>query len=214
MTARAWPLAVAAGRRRDYSTVLAPDIISTEYGVLVESLSPGPVGGPPRVRAVTTASGRRLTVAYRTHALTGADVGGGDPGPVRDEQGRPLLMMYGLARAGTATSPPGASDLDRARGPALAAYRRFLAGEEAFRALPSQAVPVDWPGAAAPRAPSGRRVWTAGVVALAVVAVVALLGWFVLRPGGESVPCPELTAARVAPAAATCPPTSAPAPRR
>ncbi len=211
MTAHAWPVAVAAGRRRDYSTVLAPSVMSTEYGVLVESLSPGPVGGPAQVRAVTTASGGRFTVAYRTHALTGADAGGGDPGPVRDEQGRPLLLMYGLARTGTTTSPPASSDLDRAAGPALAAYRHFLAGEEAFRALSSQAVPVDWPGAATPPAPPGRRVWTAGIAALTLVALVALLGWFFLRSGGEEAPCPDLTTAKVAPAAtATCPPTTAP----
>ncbi|MEV0715876.1 hypothetical protein [Asanoa sp. NPDC050611] len=178
MTGRVWPVAVAAGRRRDYSTVLAPEIISTEYGVLVESLSPGPTGGPARVRALTTASGARLTVAYRTHPLTTAD-----GRPLRDEQGRPLLMMYGLARTGTTTSPPPEADLDRALGPALAAYREFLAGEEAFRALPSRAVPVDWPGGAAATRPPDRRLFRAGLAALAVVAVVALLGWFLLRPG-------------------------------
>lgn len=211
MTGHAWPVAVAAGRRRDYSTVLAPSVMSTEYGVLVESLSPGPVGGPARVRAVTTASGGRYTVAYRTHALTGADVGFRDAGPVRDEQGRPLLMMYGLARAGTTTSPPSSSDLDRAAGPALAAYRHFLTDEESFRALSSQAVEVDWPGGAPLPAPSGRRVWMAGVAALTLVAVVALLGWFFLRSGGEEAPCPDLTTAKVAPAAAaTCPPATAP----
>ncbi|GIF69074.1 hypothetical protein Ais01nite_71090 [Asanoa ishikariensis] len=212
MTARAWPVAVAAGRRRDYSTVLTPEIISTEYGVLVESLSPGPVGGAPRVRAVTTASGGRLTVAYRTHALTGFDVGRGDPAPLRDEQGRPLLMMYGLARTGTTTSPPPPSDLDKAMGPALAAYRGFLAGEEAFRAVPSRAVPVDWSSGAEPVRRPDRRGWTAGVAALAVVAVVALIGWFLLRPGGRTAECPELTA-RVATAPTTCAPATAPSER-
>ncbi|MEV4537865.1 hypothetical protein AB0J82_29210 [Asanoa sp. NPDC049518] len=213
MTARAWPVAVAAGRRRDYSTVLTPEIISTEYGVLVESLSPGPVGGAARVRAVTTASGGRLTVAYRTHALTGVDVGFADPGPLRDEQGRPLLMMYGLARGGTTTSRPASSDLDGALAPALAAYRRFLAGEEAFRALPSRAVLVDWSsGADSAQRPERRRRWVAGVAALAVVAVVALVGWLVMRPGGGPMPCPDLTA-RIATAPTTCAPATAPAGR-
>ncbi|GAA1892062.1 hypothetical protein [Asanoa iriomotensis] len=192
-----WPVAVAAGRRRDYSTVLAPDIIATEYGVLVESLSPGPVGGPARVRAVTTAGGTRLTVAYRTHPLTN-----GDGSPLRDEQGRPLLMMYGLARTGTTTNPPAEADLDHARGPALAAYREFLAGEEAFRALPSRPVPVHWAGGSDAAGRRDPRLFRAGLAALAVVVVVALIGWFFLRPGADPGPC--LTA-RVD-AKATCPP--------
>jgi len=139
-------------------------------------------------------------------------VGGADPGPLRDEQGRPLLMMYGLARTGTTTSPPRPSDIDGAWGPALGAYRRFLAGEEAFRALPSQAVAVEWSAPSAPERRPDRRGWLAGVAALAAVAVVALIGWFLLRPGGRTADCPDLTA-RVATAPTTCAPTTAPAER-
>ncbi|GIF51656.1 hypothetical protein DFJ67_5929 [Asanoa ferruginea] len=214
MTAtHAWPAAVAAGRRRDYSTVLAPDVLADGYGVLVEVLSPGPVGGPPRMR---TLGGGRFTVAYVTHALTTADLGEeGAERPLRDEQSRPLLMMYGLVRAGTTSTPPRQSDLDGARRVALAAYRHFLAGEEAFRALTSRAVPVDWPGASAAQPPApGRRFGRAGVVAGALLVLVALVGWFFLRSGGEPNPCAPATAVVVAsPAPATCPPTTGP-PRR
>jgi hypothetical protein len=206
----AWPAAVAAGRRRDYSTVLAPDVLAGGYGVLVEALSPGPVGGPPRMR---TLGGGRFTVAYVTHALTTADLGEEDKRPLRDEQSRPLLMMYGLVRAGTTSTPPRQSDLDGARRVALAAYRHFLAGEEAFRALASRAVPVDWPGAAAaePSPPDRRRLGRAGVVAGALVVLVALVGWFFLRSGGETRSCAPATAVVVAsPAPATCPPTTRP----
>ncbi|GIF77157.1 hypothetical protein [Asanoa siamensis] len=195
---RAWPIAVAAGRRRDYSTVLTPEIISTEYGVLAESLSPGPVGGAPRVRAVTTASGVRLTVAYRTHALTA----------VRDQQGRPLLMMYGLARTGTTTSPPSDADLDRAWDPAIAAYERFLAGEEAFAALPSRAVPTDWPGGGTVSPAPERPGLRTGIAALTAAVVVVLVGWFLLRPGDDPRPCLARTTATVDATAPTCTPTT------
>ncbi|MEV4623518.1 hypothetical protein AB0J74_33025 [Asanoa sp. NPDC049573] len=203
----AWPAAVAAGRRRDYSTVLAPDVLADGYGVLVEALSPGPVGGPPRLR---TLGGGRFTVAYVTHALTTADLGEpGAPRPLRDEQSRPLLMMCGLVRAGTTSTPPRESDLDGARRVALAAYRHFLAGEEAFRALPSRAVPVDWPGGVPAATPARDRRFGRAGVAAALVVLVALVGWFFLRSGGETAPCAPATAVVVAsPAPATCPPTT------
>jgi len=204
----AWPAAVAAGRRRDYSTVLAPDILTDGYGVLVEALSPGPVGGPPRMR---TLGGGRLTVAYVTHALTTADLGEATGRPLRDEQSRPLLMMYGLVRTGTTTTPPRRSDLDGAKRVALAAYRHFLAGEEAFRALSSRAVPVDWPGGGAEPPPAkDRRVRRAGVVAAALVVAVALIGWFFLRSGGNPRPCAPPAVVAASPAPASCPPTTGP----
>jgi hypothetical protein len=117
-------------------------------------------------------------------------------------------MMYGLVRAGTTSKPPQQSDLDGAKRVALAAYRHFLAGEEAFRALTSRAVPVDWPGAAAVEPPPpDHRLGRAGVVAGALVVLVALVGWFFLRSGGEPTPCAPATAVVVeSPAPATCPP--------
>ena len=205
--------------------MLAPEVLADGYGVLVEALSPGPVGGPPRLR---TLSGGRFTVAWVTHALTMADLGGTAAVPLRDEQSRPLLMMYGLVRAGTTSTPPPPSDLDGAKRVALAAYRHFLAGEETFRALSSRAVAVDWPGAAPvtpPAARNGRpgraagvagsvrdrRLGRAGAVAAVVAVTAALAGWFLLRPGADPRPCaPAPAVVAASPVAATCPPTSRP----
>ena len=113
-----------------------------------------------------TLGGGRFTVAYVTHALTTADLGEAGREPLRDEQSRTLLMMS----AWCAQAPP-----PRHRNSPIWTVRSgwpdrlpTLPGreEEAFRALASRAVPVDWPVAAAAATPAqDRKVGRAGVAA-------------------------------------------------
>ena len=73
-----WPFLVAAGRRRDYTTLLAPRFLVAEldHGVLEQVVRPDARG---RVRRPWWRSARgrglRLSVAYATHLLTPADLG-------------------------------------------------------------------------------------------------------------------------------------------
>jgi hypothetical protein len=145
-TGRGWPFLVAAGRRRDFTAVLAPAFLVTDldYGVLPEVIGPATPGDPPRVSHLRTRHGRRLTLVSTTRVLAPGDLT--DPlqraGGVRDEHGRPLRLVYGFAYPDTVDVQPARADLDAAREPALAAYGRFLADEEGFSVVASQPFPL------------------------------------------------------------------------
>jgi hypothetical protein len=150
--ARGWPVLVGAGRRRDFSTLLAPDFLvaGREYGVLSETLRPFPDGDPPRLVQTPIADGHWLGVVYATYPLTSADLtepapgsnaaprSGEPPRPLRDEHSRPLRLMYGFASPDVRFDEPAEADLELARTFALRAYRRFLDDEEGFTVLSSQ----------------------------------------------------------------------------
>ncbi|MGW4461901.1 hypothetical protein [Micromonospora sp. NPDC004704] len=211
--AQGWPVLVGPGRRRDYSTLLAPDFLvaGQEYGVLAQALSPFPDDAPPRTVVAPLAGGRRLAIVYVTYPLTTADLGGtaptpGEPPrPFRDEHSRPLRLMYGIACSDALIDEPAEVDLGTARTYALRAYRRFLDDEEGFTVLASESFPLRSrttplhsrtaaaPVGAVPTPPDRPRprprrlLWLgAAIVAVAILTVLAIL---VFRPEAES-PCP------------------------
>ena len=162
-TPSGWPFLVAAGRRRDYRTLLAPEFLvaDLDYGILDQAVRPTPETGPATVVEVRTARGRPLTIVYATHRLTAADLidpvpgrthpagrPADAPGPdapgsdPRDEHGRPLRLIYGYATPDGYFPEPAPADLDSARTVALTTYRRFLADEERVEVTPVVPVPT------------------------------------------------------------------------
>ena len=196
-----WPFLIGSGRRRDYSTLMAPDFLvaELEYGILDEKVSPIPVGAPARVIEVTARGGRRLAIAYATHLVTADDVAGPQATPgaevagPRDEHSRPLRLSFGFVCPDASIDGPAEADLDVARVAALDVYRRFLDNEEGFGVVPSSAFPlrsgitvVAAPARPAPvpgvpstaggfAAPSRPARWLWGLAAVAGVALVVLV---------------------------------------
>jgi hypothetical protein len=205
-----WPFLVAAGRRRDYRTLLAPEplVAVLDYGVLDEVVRPS--GPAPTVVDATTRAGRRISVVFATHLLTPADLGppGSSAAGVRDEHGRPLRLIYGFVCLDASVGEPAGADLAHARTTALETYRRFLADEdrltvEASAPFPVRSGTVTRP--VAPTAPVGRRAPTvlAGTVAVAVLAVLgagAAVAWH--RPAPAPAACPSAPAGARPPAPA------------
>jgi len=78
-----WPFLVASGRRRDYSTLLAPQFLvaDLDYGILDQAVRPASEPEPPTVVEVRTPHGRRLTLVYATHLLTAVDLAEPGAGP-------------------------------------------------------------------------------------------------------------------------------------
>jgi hypothetical protein len=148
-TAQGWPFLVGRGRRRGYSTLLAPDFLVEQetYGILEEAVDPSSAGEAPQAVGLTLPAGHRLTVVYAVHRVTAADLGEDAPDPV-DEHSRPLRVMYGFVCAGSSgpsQEDPAAAeaDLGIARGAALDRYRRFLASaEQEIGVEPSAAYPL------------------------------------------------------------------------
>jgi hypothetical protein len=163
----AWPFLVAAGRTRDYSTLLAPEFLVTDldYGFLDEVVRPAE--GGPSVTDVRTRAGRRLTVVYATHALPAADV---------DEHGRPLRLIYGFVTA-ELVAEPAPEDLRTALDVALPVYRRFRQDENTVAVAAGLPYPlrslVHKAFAAPVSARRNPRTATMVVGGLAVVAAIA-----------------------------------------
>lgn len=146
-----WPFLVAAGRRRDYAVVLAPDFLvaSGDQGFLVESVPPVSEHDGSRTVIESSDSGRRLHVTYHSHVLTPVDLRSpdgevGPPSSARDEHNRPLRLMVGFVSEQGPSGPEEdvAADLDECLPVALAAYRDFLDDEEDHDALPSHGLPL------------------------------------------------------------------------
>lgn len=194
--ARGWPFLVGAGRRRDYSVLLAPDFLVTEatHGQLGGLATPTPPDAEPRVLETLTRTGQRLAIAYATHLVTTADV----PRP-RDEHSRPLKFMYGFVCPDGRIETAATADLDAARAAALGAYRGFLADENHFTTVTSTAYLLHstiaaWPardlrtraGTRRPRR-RGMLAWSAAAAA----AVCALLTAVLLITGRGNEPAPN-----------------------
>ncbi len=219
MTSTGWPFLVAAGRRRDYSTLLAPDflIADLDYGILDEVVRPTSEAGPATVVEVRTRGGRRLTIVYATHLLTTADLPARASG-VRDEHGRPLRLIYGFAALDTWIPAPAQDDLDAARDAALAVYRRFLGDEERFAVVPSRPFPLRSAVRAMLAAPEPvsshpprRALWLGGAALAAGLAVAAAVSGFGQHaPAIAPVSCPTAGPSLIAvPSAGVAPPASA-----
>jgi hypothetical protein len=147
-TAQGWPFLIGRGRRRGYTTLLAPDFLVAEqaHGALEEIIAPSAGDDHTRTARLASTSGRRLTVVYATHRVTAADIG--EPADPVDEHSRPLQIMYGFVCPETWASPQpdpaiAESDLRTARTAALDSYRRFLStAEDAVTVEPSVAYPL------------------------------------------------------------------------
>ncbi|GAA1285985.1 hypothetical protein Psi02_56280 [Planotetraspora silvatica] len=139
MSGYAWPFLVARGRRLGYRTLLAPGFLISagEHGVLDDTVVPDSQEDRAAVVETETPSGRRISIVHATHIVTAADVAEPGTPPTerapRDTHSRPLQLIYGFVYVGGGAGPPGADDLRICRELSLAAYRRFLADEEAFR---------------------------------------------------------------------------------
>ncbi|MEV5965048.1 hypothetical protein AB0L70_24990 [Kribbella sp. NPDC051952] len=147
-----WSFLVARGRQQGYQTLLAPDFLaeSNEYGVLGE-LTGGDL--EPAIARLHGLSAGDVVLAYRTQRLVDGDLAGG--GPVTDEFGRPLELLYGFVVRAESLSHVDEGDFDQARAEAIATYERFLADESAFGLATSQAfTPRSIPAAAEPLQPT------------------------------------------------------------
>jgi hypothetical protein len=223
--AMGWPFLVAAGRRRDYTTLLAPGFLVDEldHGVLERVLRPD--AGPERAAVVTARSGRGrpLVVVHATHLLTPADLDGDGPlpaglggGDARDEHGRPLRLIYGFTVPDVSTVEPDETDLRRAWERVLPAYRSFLLDEERatvvgsapFRLRSAVGAPVPPPVDATA---GGTRRWLGVLVVAALLAVVIAGSMLWVRRNAQPAPKPTACASAtdVPPALppASCPPT-------
>jgi hypothetical protein len=144
---------------------------------------------------------------YRSERLGDGDVGWLS-GPVTDQFGRPLELLYGFVLRGGAISEVDDADLDTARAEAIATYRRFLAAESAFvreisqpfvlRSIPElvlSTTPAHFvdPAAGAPEpvavAASPSRIARRNLVLIVVgaIAVSAAVWALLLRGGGGPV---------------------------
>jgi hypothetical protein len=140
-----WPFLVARGRRQDYRCVLVPEFLDRlgGRGFLADSVSGNDSGAPPTVAHLADAPGGPITLVYRAHRLTRADLADTSEPYVLDEHGRPLHLLYGLAyqnqsvRVFADVEP----DLDVALAAALSAYRDFWRDEIGFRTRTSKPVP-------------------------------------------------------------------------
>jgi len=213
-----WAFLVARGRRKGYQSLLMPDFLvqSNEYGVLGQTSSGDfPSEGAPKVSRIGGLAAGDVTYAYVTRRLTPADLEGSPAaGPVTDEFGRPLELLYGFVCRGADILDLDDADLAAVRAEALQTYRRFLADESGFTLVSAQAFvlrsntapaqqqqPVPVPpqqhslpepaplsdAAPAPYPPPvPQRPRYTPVLAGAGVVVVSLIAWLVLIRGGDA----------------------------
>ena len=219
-----WAFAIGAGRHLDYRVIAAPDFLirSGEYGFLGDIARPAGHGQPNQLLHATTPGGQHLTIACVTQAITTNDITDSSHpttvnDAVRDEQNRPLRLIFGIAIDRRLVGTVDQSDIEAARTAALLAYQSFLTQEDDFTVLSSTAFPLhseltpadhmtpntigarsatsgaDTPAhhpiGPARHGPGGNRVTSVllGLMALAIVAVLAVL---VLRGTNSAPTCP------------------------
>lgn len=216
---RGWAFLVARGRRRGYQSLLMPDFLvqSNEYGVLGQTASGDfPSEGAPKISRLNGLAAGDVTLAYVTRRLTPADLEGSPAaGPVTDEFGRPLDLLYGFVCRGADILNLDEADLAAVRAEALQTYQHFLADESGF-ALASahpfvlrsttapmqQPVPEPTPLVNAPASylletpaeqatpahqpPVPRRPTRTPVLAGAGIIVISLIAWLAIIRGGDA----------------------------
>jgi hypothetical protein len=145
-----WAFLVARGRDRGYRSILVPDFLaeSGERSVLTESLDADvDSAGPPRILPLKAGRAGPITVVYRSHRMTPADLADAafdaSAGQlVTDQHGRPLDLLYGFVSRAPGISAVRELDLATAKRLALDVYRDFLSDEAGFRTSTSRAYPV------------------------------------------------------------------------
>ncbi|MGW6279864.1 hypothetical protein [Kribbella sp. NPDC055071] len=152
-SAYGWSFLVARGRHTGYQTLLAPDFLaeSNEYGVLGEATGADAETAITRLHGLAAGD---VVLAYRTQRLTDADLGAAAGGPLTDEFGRPLELMYGFAVRAAAIGVVDDADFDQARAEAISTYQQFLADESGFRLETARAFALRSTPAAAEPAPA------------------------------------------------------------
>ena len=91
------------------------------------------IGSAPRISRIDGLAAGDLAVACVTHRLTPADLAGTPAaGPVTDEFGRPLELLYGVVCRGVDIIGLDDTDLATVQAEALQTYQRFLADESGF----------------------------------------------------------------------------------
>lgn len=148
-TEMGWAFAIGAGRHLDYRVILAPDFLvrSREYGFLGDVARPTEPGQPAQLLPVTTPAGRQLTIGCASQSLLTSDIADSTHpatvnDAVRDEQNRPLRLIFGVAIDKQCVGTMDRSDMETARAVALGAYRDFLTREDEFTVVPSTAYPL------------------------------------------------------------------------
>ncbi|HTY34011.1 hypothetical protein [Mycobacterium sp.] len=145
-----WAFLVARGRHRGYRSILAPDFLaeSGEHRMLAEFIVDDvDSAGPPRIIPLMARRAGPVTVVYRSHRMTPADLAdaasdASDGQPVTDQHGRPLDLLYGFVSRAPGISQAREDDLATAKCQALDVYRDFLSDEAGFRTATSHAYPV------------------------------------------------------------------------
>jgi hypothetical protein len=197
-----WAFLIARGRQQGYQALLVPDFLaeSNEYGVLDQATGGESAVGITPVHGLAAGD---VVLVYRSERLGAGDLGWLS-GPVTDQFGRPLELLYGFVLRGGGISEVDDADLATARDEAIATYRRFLAAESAFerevskpfvvRSIPELVLSsatahlVD-PGAGAPEpvavAPSPSPIARRSLVLIVVLAIAVSAGvWALLLRGG------------------------------
>ncbi|MEV0159625.1 hypothetical protein [Nonomuraea fuscirosea] len=186
-----WPFLIARGHRAGYRTLLAPAPLLAvgDHTVLADHVEPGAVPDRPGVIALTTPSGRPISVVHATRQVSAADLGQADA--PRDEHGRPLHLLYGFVCLHARTVTPDEADLRTALTTALTVYRTFLANENGFATEAAKPFPLR--STLEPAAPERHRAVARIAVAAVLLAVLlAGLRW-VGVPDEPSPPGPAPT---------------------
>ena len=133
VTAYGWTFLVARGRRQGYRSLLVPDFLaeSNEYGVLGQATGGAvPAVDEHRIARVNGLAAGDVVLTYQTHRLAAADLN--SPGPLTDEFGRPLELLYGFVCRAPGIDAVDDADFAWAQGEALRTYQRFLSDESGF----------------------------------------------------------------------------------
>ncbi|GAA3596559.1 hypothetical protein [Kribbella ginsengisoli] len=207
-----WAFLVARGRRKGYQSLLMPEFLvqGNEYGALGQLSSSDQPGSAPRISRIEGLASGDLALAYVTYRLTPADLAGTPAvGPVTDEFGRPLELLYGVVCRGLDIIGLDDSDLATAHIEALQTYQRFLADESGFVLASAQPfalrsitapMPVRQPAPVPPQQPPlglleqpefidqppvRRRPPYVPILAIAAVAVIALIAGISVLGGDD-----------------------------
>jgi hypothetical protein len=207
-----WAFLVARGRHKGYQSLLMPDFLvrSNEYGAVGQLSSSDQPGSAPRISRIDGLAAGDLTVAYVTHRLAPSDLAGTPAaGPVTDEFGRPLELLYGVVCRGLDIVGLDDTDLATVQAEAVQTYQRFLADESGFVLASAQPfalrsitapMPVRQPTPVPPQQPLldlpeqpelidqfpvRRRPRYVPILAIAAVAVIAVIAGITILRGDD-----------------------------
>jgi hypothetical protein len=150
-----WPFLVSRNRDAGYRTVVAPLFMErSDAAALLADAAGGDITdvGTAMYREILGASIGDLFLVYRVEHARGRDIGLDDQEPLRDQQGRLIVLIEGLVlREWTADMTISDDDLARAHSAIQPAYRDFwLASDTPCPLALSQQISLSMAGSAAP----------------------------------------------------------------